>query len=391
VDTLVVIGGGLSSARLVKAYREAGGEDEVVLVSADSSVPYHRPPLSKRYLRGEIEADGTYVEPESFYAEHGIDLRLRTVVGRVDTSSSALELESGERVSYDRLVLASGATPRKPSAHGSELEGVFTLRTLADSSAIRARAGEAKRAVCIGTSFIGLEVAASLTQLGVGVTVIDRGAQLFRALDAPPLSEFLLSLFREHGVEILLEDEVEEFRGNGSLASVRTRAGEERAADLAVAGIGVVPAVGFLEGSGLEVDDGVVVDERFQSSLPGVYAVGDVASFYDPVFGRRRRIEHWSNANYQGAELGKILATGEGGYDVVSSFFSELFGFSFRLFGDVEHDELDLRGSFESGDAVLLYLVEGRIRGALTVGQDDETVERLKDLIRDRAPVGELG
>src|SRR5439155_9634425 len=391
MGTLAIVGGGLSTARLVGSYREAGGEDEIVVISADSSIPYHRPPLSKRYLRGEIDADGTYVEPEGFYGEQNVRLRLETVVARLDAGARELELEGGERVSFDRLVIASGATPRQPSGPGADLDGVFTLRTLANSTAIRERARGAKRAVAVGTNFIGLEVAASLTQLGVQVTVVDRGTQLFRALAAPPLSDFLAALYAEHGVEILFEDEIAEFRGNGSLASVRTRNGEERDADLLVAGIGVVPSVAFLEGSGVEVDDGVVVNQRFESSLPGIYAAGDVARFYDPVFGRQRRIEHWSNANYQGAELGKLLAIGEGGYDIVSSFFSELFGFSLRLFGDVEHDELQLHGSFESGDAVLLYLVDGLIRGALTVGQDDEEVERIKDLIRERAPLGAFG
>ncbi len=391
MSTLAVVGGGLSTARLVKAYREGGGEDELVVISADSSIPYHRPPLSKRYLRGEIEADGTHVEEEGFYAESGVDLRLETVVRRVDTGSRELELEGGERLAFDRLVIASGATPRRSSAPGSDLEGVFTLRTLANSTAIRDRARTAKRAVAVGTGFIGLEVAASLTQLGVSVTIVDRGTQLFRPLAAPPFSDYLLGLYRQNGVELLLEDEVAEFRGDGTLTSLVTRNGEERGADLAVVGIGVTPTVGFLDGSGLELDDGVVVDERFETSLPGIYAVGDVARFYDPVFGRSRRIEHWSNANYQGAELGKVLATGEGGYDVVSSFFSELFGVSVRHFGDVEHDELHLDGSFEEGNAVLLYLVNGRIRGALTMGADDETVERLKDLIRERAPLSAYG
>ncbi len=391
MSTLTIVGGGLSTARLVRAYREGGGEDALVVISADSSIPYHRPPLSKRYLRGEIEADGTHVEEEGFYAESGVDLRLETVVRSVDTGSRELELEGGERLAFDRLVIASGATPRRPSAPGSDLEGVFTLRTLANSTAIRARARNAKRAVAVGTAFIGLEVAASLTQLGVSVTVVDRGTQLFRPLAAPPFSDYLLGLFRRNGVELLFEDEVAEFRGDGALTSLVTRNGEERDADLAVVGIGVTPTVGFLDGSGLELDDGVVVDERFETSLPGIYAVGDVARFYDPVFGRSRRIEHWSNANYQGAELGKLLATGEGGYDVVSSFFSELFGVSVRHFGDVEHDELHLDGSFEEGKAVLLYLVNGRIRGALTMGADDETVERLKDLIRERAPLSAYG
>jgi NADPH-dependent 2,4-dienoyl-CoA reductase/sulfur reductase-like enzyme len=388
VSTLAIIGGGLSTARLVKSYRESGGEDDIVVVSADSSVPYHRPPLSKRYLRGEIEADGTYVEEEGYYAENGIDLRLETVVERADLDARKLELVGGERLPFDRLVIASGATPRQPTAPGSDLEGVFTLRRLADSAAIRRRAEEAKHAVAVGTGFIGLEVAASLTQLGLSVAIVDRGTQLFRPLAAPPFSEYLSRLYQEKGVALLLEDEIAEFRGDGSLSSVVTVKGEERRADLAVVGIGVVPEVGFLDGSSIELDNGIVVDERFETSLPGIYAVGDVAHFYDPVFGRSRRIEHWSNANYQGTELGTLLATGEGGYDTVSSFFSELFGVSVRHFGDVEHDELHLDGSFEEGKAVLLYLVEGRIRGALTMGAEDETVERLKELIRERASLG---
>jgi NADPH-dependent 2,4-dienoyl-CoA reductase/sulfur reductase-like enzyme len=387
VSTLAIVGGGLATARLVKAFREGGGTEDLVVLSADASIPYHRPPLSKGYLRGEIEADGTYVEPEGFYAEHQVDLRLQTIVERLDLAARELELAGGEHVAFDRLVIASGATPRRPTAPGADLDGVFTLRTLANSTGIRERARGAKRAVAVGTGFIGLEVAASLTQLGVSVTIVDRGTQLFRPLAAPPFSEYLARLYAEHGVELLLEDEVAEFRGDGSLSSVLTKQGEERAADLAVVGIGVTPEGGFLEGSGIEQDDGVVVNERFETSVPGVYAAGDVARFYDPVFGRVRRIEHWSNANYQGTELGKLLATGEGGYDTVSSFFSELFGNSVRHFGDVEHDELHLDGSFEEGHAVLLYLVEGAIRGALTMGAEDDTVERLKRLIREREPL----
>ena len=389
MSTLAIVGGGLATARLVKAYREGGGADDVVVLSADSSIPYHRPPLTKRYLRGEIEADGTYVEPEGFYAEHGVDLRLQTLVERLDPGSHELELAGGERLAFDRLAIASGATPRQPTAPGADLHGVFTLRTLADSTAIRAAAKDAKHAVAVGTGFIGLEVAASLTQLGVAVTIVDRGTQLFRPLAAPAFSEHLAGLYAEHGVELVLEDEVAEFRGDGSLSSVVTSNGEERDADLAVVGIGVAPEVGFLDGSGVELDDGVVVNERFETSLPGIYAAGDVARFYDPVFGRSRRIEHWSNANYQGTELGTLLATGEGGYDTVSSFFSELFGNSVRHFGDVEHDEQHLDGSFAEGKATLLYLVEGAIRGALTMGAEDEEVERLKQLIRERAPLSQ--
>ena len=380
---IVIVGGGLATARAVKGHREAGGSDPITILSADSSPPYHRPPLSKRYLRGEIEADGTLVEPESYYREQGADLRLGAAAAAI--GDGEVELTGGERVPFGRLVIASGATPRRHPAPGADLEGVFTLRTLADSTAIREAAGGARRAVAVGTGFIGLEVAASLGQLGLDVTIIDRGTQLFRPLACPPLSDYLAGLYREKGVELVLGDDVAEFAGDGRVSAVRTASGKILDADLAVVGIGVTPSVGFLEGSGVEVSDGAVVNERFETSRSEVYAVGDVARFHDPVFGRRRRIEHWSNANYQGAELGKILATGEGGYDVVSSFFSELFGVSIRVFGDTTvHDRLELEGSFK---AVALYLDGDRITAALTMGQEDETHERLKELIRSHAPL----
>ncbi len=382
---IVIVGGGLATARVVKGYREAGGSDPITILSADSSPPYHRPPLSKRYLRGEIEAGATLVEPESYYGEQGADLRLGAVAAAV--RDGEVELANGGRVPFGRLVIASGATPRRHPAPGADLDGVFTLRTLADSTAIREAAAGAKRAVAIGTGFIGLEVAASLRQLGLDVTIVDRGTQLFRPLACPPFSEYLAGLYREKGVELVLGEDVAELAGDRRVSAVRTASGKTLDADMVVVGIGVTPSVGFLEGSGVEVSDGVVVNERFETSRPGVYAVGDVARFHDPVFGRARRIEHWSNANYQGAELGKILATGEGGYDVVSSFFSELFGVSIRVFGDTTvHDRLELDGSFEAGKAVVLYLDGGRITAALTMGQEDETHERLKELIRAQAP-----
>jgi NADPH-dependent 2,4-dienoyl-CoA reductase/sulfur reductase-like enzyme len=223
----------------------------------------------------------------------------------------------------------------------SDLDGVFTLRTLADATNVRERARASKRAVVVGSNFIGLETAASLTQIGLHVTLCDRGRELFRALQCPPLSAHLDSVYRAHGVELLYEDEIAEIRGDGHVESVVTRGSAEREADLVVAGIGVTANTGFLAGTAVEIDDGVVVDEGFESSVPGIYAVGDAARFHDPLFGRSRRIEHWSNAAYQGAELGKILARAPGGYATVSSFFSEVFGQGIRFFGDATgHDEL---------------------------------------------------
>jgi 3-phenylpropionate/trans-cinnamate dioxygenase ferredoxin reductase component len=390
MSDIVIVGGGLASARVVKSYREEGGKDAIRLLTADSAFPYHRPPLSKRYLRGEVDADSTLVESPSFYDEHGCTCDLETTVNALHDQE--LELESGERVPFDRLVIASGATPRRLDVHGAHLEGIFTLRSLADSTAIRERAGEARRAVVVGSNFIGLETAASLRQLGLEVTLVDRGDRLFRVLATPAYSDYLADLYRDRGVDLVFEDEIAEFQGNGALTHVVTKAGTRIDADLAIVGIGVVPNTAFLEGSGLDLADGVVVNERFETSKEGVYAAGDVARFYDPVFGRQRRIEHWSNANYQGAELGKILAGEEGGYDTVSSFFSEIFGASIRFFGDAEgHDGVVLHGDFAEGEAVALHTAEGRVVSSLTMGQEDEVNDEIKDLIRSGAPATDFG
>ncbi len=185
------------------------------MLTADSSFPYHRPPLSKRYLRGEIDVDGVLVEPPDFYDEHDCRCDLQTTV--VALHDGDVELASGERVPYERLVIASGASPRRLEVPGAELEGVFTLRTLADSTAIRERAAESRRAFIIGSNFIGLETAASLTQLGLQVTLCDRGHQLFRALETPAYSQYLKELYDEKGVELLFDDEVAEVRGDGNV------------------------------------------------------------------------------------------------------------------------------------------------------------------------------
>jgi 3-phenylpropionate/trans-cinnamate dioxygenase ferredoxin reductase subunit len=386
---IVIVGGGLAAAKVVKAYREAGGSDPLRMLTADSAFPYNRPPLSKRYLRGEIDADGTLVEPPAFYEEHDCRCDLETEV--VAVHEHEVELATGERIPFDRIVIATGASPRHLEVPGAELEGVFALRTLASSTAIRARAGDSQRAFVIGSNFIGLEVAASLTQLGLQVTLCDRGRELFRALEVPAFSEYLAELYQERGVELLFEDEVAEARGDRRVTSVVTGKGEEREADLVVAGIGVIPNTGLLDGADVKVEDGVIVNERFEASRPKMYAVGDVARFHDPVFGRSRRIEHWSNASYQGGELGKLLAGQDGGYDTVSSFFSEIFGASVRYFGDATgHDDVVQHGDFREGKVVCLHTASGRIVAALAMGQEDEVHDRIKELIRAGAPASDF-
>jgi 3-phenylpropionate/trans-cinnamate dioxygenase ferredoxin reductase component len=387
-DGLVIVGGGLSTGRAIKSYRESGGEGPITLFSKDSHVPYHRPPLSKRFLRGEAEVEDTLVEPEQFYRDHDVDLHLETAIAELDVRDRRLRLADGGEKAFDKLLIASGATPRKLDVPGADLEGIFSLRTLDDSARIREAAKDARHAVIVGAGFIGMEVAASLSQLGLEVTLVHRGKGLFEVLRARPVTQFLQDLYGQHGVELVLGDEVASFNGFSKLDSVETKRGRVAQAELAVVGIGVAPWIDWFESSGLPLDDGVVVNERFETGPDGVWAVGDVARFYDPVFGKYRRIEHWSHANYTGTKVGELMAGKDGAYDVVSTFFSEVFGFTFRLLGDVDDvDGIVYRGSLEERDAIVFYLLEGRLVGALIVGQDEETENRLKELLARQAPI----
>ena len=385
---LLIIGGGLASARAIKSFREAGGEGTIGLVSKDATLPYHRPPLSKRFLRGETNEE-PLVEDEAFYRDHAVEVLLETAVTSVDTRERTAELE-GEQLGYRQLLLASGAWPRKLDAPGFDLDGVFTLRTVGNSRAIREAAADAEKAVIVGAGFIGMEVAASLNQIGKDVSMIHLGRWLFDQLGVEQLSDELAALYESKGVHLVLGHEVAAFDGAGRLESVTTKNGRQVEADLAVVGIGVAPLTEFLEGSELTVDNGIVVDERFRTNVPDVYAVGDVARFYDPLFRKHRRIEHWSNANYQGTEVGKVLAGADGGFDTVSAFFTEIFGITIRVFGDARRDcAVTVQGTLKDGHMYALYADESdEIVGALSIGQPEEIEELLKERIRAHAPLG---
>ena len=382
---LVIVGGGLTAARAIKSYREAGGEGRIALLTKERTLPYHRPPLSKRYLRGEAERRDTLVAPQEFYEETDVELLLGTEVAGVEPGEHAVETTDGSRFRYRKLLHATGAEPRRLPVEGADLPGVFTLRTLDDSAAIRAAAAGTRDAVVVGSGFVGMEVAASLTDLGLEVTLVTRDTHLFGQLRSPEISEHLADLYRRRRVGIVFADGVRAFHGRSSLDTVELTGGAGLGAGLAVVGIGVQPALRFLEGSGIALDDGVLVDRGFETNVPGVYAAGDVARFLDPLYGRRRRIEHWSNADYQGREVGKVLAGADGGYDTVSTFFTESFGLTLKVFGDLsQHDDRVVRGSFADGDAIVHYREHGRLAGTLHTGQDEETEQELKRLIRAR-------
>jgi len=386
---LVIVGGGLTAARAIKSYRQSGGSGHIALLSQESDLPYHRPALSKRYLRGEL-IEAPFAEDAEFYRDHDVEVLLETTATAVDAGSHTVTTDTG-LLKYEKLLIATGATPRRFAVEGADLDAVYALRTLRDSQAIRTAARSAQRAVVVGGGFIGMEVAASLRQLGLAVTLIHLGRGLFDQFRSPELSNELAELYREHGVELLFEQEVARFGGDDRLSYVETKSGFQVDAEMAVVGVGVVPNADFLAGSGLSLDNGVVVDRRFATEAPGVFAAGDVANFFDPLYGRQRRIEHWSNANYQGTEVGKVLAGAEGGYDTVSTFFSEVFGTTIRVFGDISRfDDVVTEGSLSSGTLLARYGDNGRLVGALTVGAGDELGTLLNDLIGESASLSAL-
>ena len=388
---IVIVGGGLAAARVATAFRGAGGNGPVTILSADTQLPYNRPPLSKGFLRGEIEAGDVFVETETAYAESAIDVRLGSTVTGIDPRERTVALADGDSVPYDRLVLASGSLPRALGTPGETLDGVHTYRTLADATAVREAAETASSALVIGGGFIGMETTASLRRRGLAVTQVDLADSLYASLQAPPLSRSLEQLYRERGVDVILGDAVAEFRGKGGrLSGAITRAGKEIEAELAIVGVGVQPSTGYLEGSGVDLERGtVLVDERFATNVPSIWAVGDIANFHDPVFGHRRLIQHWTNANHQGQRLGRLLAGEDTPYDQVAFFFSEVFGTKLGLLGDLDggHDELVMRGSLEAGALIGWYLRDERLVAALIVGQTPDVQEEINALLRARARV----
>ena len=389
-DSILIVGGGLAGGRLAAEYRAEGGEADVTILSAEPDPPYHRPPLTKGFLRQEQDRDSTLLQPLPEWEEAVVDLVLETTVAAIHPDDHEVELAGGERIGYGTLVVATGARPVPLPIPGADLVGVHTYRSLADAEAVSAAAEEAHSAIVIGGSFIGSETAASLRSRGLAVTQVELGPTLMPQLRCPDLSAELVELYREEGVDVLLETQIEELVGNGRLLTgARTKDGRTVEGYLAIVGVGVVPNVELAEAAGAEVDDGIVVDERFRTSLPDVYAIGDVARYPDPTTGRLRRIEHWSNADAQGAHLGRQLAGSRAAYDVMPVFFTQLFGRKLQVLGDVEPAaECILRGSLAEGRLIGFHLTEdGRLVGAVIHGQAADVATELEALIRERPVV----
>ena len=393
---VVILGAGLAGATAAQALRREGFDGAVTLVGDEAQPPYHRPPLSKTYLRGEEGWETVLVSPAEQYAREGIELRSGARAVRVDPHEKVVELDAGhERLRYDRLLVTTGSRNRVPSTPGADLDGVLQLRSREQSERIRAEARPGRRAVVVGMGFIGSEVAASLRQLGVEVAAVaPQRAPLERVL-GPEVGAVLADIHGERGVDLVLGDSAEAFEGTDRVERVRTRGGRVLDCDFAVVGIGVVPNVELLERAGAAVENGVLVDARCRTTLPDVYAAGDVTNHLHPVFGRLR-VEHWNNALQQGEAAGAALLDAGGDYDYLHSFWSDQYEHHIEYLGVAQRwDQVVFRGSPASRRFLAFYLSGGVVRAAFGLDRggdpadpaDDGELKACAPLIRGRVAV----
>jgi len=360
----VIVGGGFSGGNAAATLREEGFAGPVVIVGPEPGVPFGRPPLSKTYLRSAEDLEGWYVRPTGWYADHGIDIRRASVAG-VDPAAHTVVLDSGESISYQKVLIATGARNRRLGVPGAELPGIHYLRTVAECDAIKQEAVAGRRAVVVGMGFIGCEVAASLTQLGVHVTTVFPGrAPLDRVLGGQ-IGALIGAIHRANGVELLAGDQVAAFEGTERLEAIVTAAGHRIGCDFAVAGIGIEPDISAVAGSPIAADNGILADELCRTSAADVYAAGDVANHLHPLFGRVR-VEHYNNAEKHGAAAARSMLGSTAPYDYIHSFWSDQYEHKIEYVGHAtEWDEFVIRGSVEEGQLVGFYLVGGVVRAAI--------------------------
>jgi NTE family protein len=384
VDFLL-IGGGLASATAAKTLRAEGKDESILLLSAESTVPYHRPPLSKHFLAGSQGVDRILIERETFYRQHSIELALGTRAIGVAPGDHLVRTDAGDEIQYRKLLIATGGSARRLDVPGASLPGVFLLHTVEDAEAIRAAAAAGKRAAIVGGSFLGLELAGTLTAMGVETVLIELGATLVARLYAPEVSDFLLRYGSGRGVKFALGARATAIEGEGRAQAVVAQTGERFPCDFVVLCVGIAPEVGFLEGSGIALDDGILVDERLRTSAPDVFAAGDVANFVDPVSGLSRRVEHWDNAVKQGRLAARNMLGRNLPYEELSYFYAELFDLYFDVLGAVEEGEERIeRGTLERRSYALFHLKNDVARALFSIGRPADEVRSAGELIRHR-------
>jgi 3-phenylpropionate/trans-cinnamate dioxygenase ferredoxin reductase subunit len=385
--TFVIIGAGLAGAKAAEELRAQGFDGRLVLVGEEFERPYERPPLSKEFLRGEVAEEKVFVHPPGFYDAHGIELVSALRALDIDPAEHIVRFGTGERLHYDRLLLATGSAPRRLACPGGELDGVRYLRTLDDARMLAGDLRAAERVVVIGGGWIGAEVAASARQPGTAVAVIDPAEVLLERVLGTEVGGFYTALHERHGVELHLGTGVEALTGDDRVRAVHTTDGQTLAADLVVVGIGVTPRTELAEGAGLRVDNGIVTDEMLQTSAPDVFAAGDVASAFHPLYGRHLRVEHWANARNQGkAVAASMLGRGEP-YERVPYFYSDQYdvGMEYRGHGEGAA-RVAIDGDLAAGEFVASWHADdGAVLAAMNVNVWDRGDE-LEVLVRPRNP-----
>jgi 3-phenylpropionate/trans-cinnamate dioxygenase ferredoxin reductase component len=362
---IVIVGGGIAGGNAAATLREEGFAGPVVIVSREPGVPFGRPPLSKTYLRSEEDLEGWYVRPAGWYAEHDVELRGGSSVAGVDPAAHTVVLGSGEELSYQKVLIATGGRNRRSSLPGAELSGIHYLRTVAECDAIKQEAVAGRRAVVVGMGFIGCEVAASLTQLGVHVTAVFPGRAPLERVLGEQVGALIGGIHRAKGVELLAGEQVAAFEGTERLEAVVTAGGRRIGCDFAVAGIGIVPDVAAVAGSSIAQDNGILADELCRTSAADVYVAGDVANHLHPLFGRVR-VEHFNNAEKQGTAAARSMLGSTAPYDYIHSFWSDQYEHKIEYVGHVaKWDEFVVRGSADEGQLVGFYLVDGVVRAAV--------------------------
>jgi 3-phenylpropionate/trans-cinnamate dioxygenase ferredoxin reductase subunit len=384
------VGASLAGAKAAEALRDDGFEGRIVLLGAEEERPYERPELSKKYLRGEAERDSLYVHDARYYEEQGIELRMGVTVTALDANSREIEIDGSERLGFDSALLTTGAEPRRLPVPGGDLDGVLYLRTVQNSDTLRERIEQGGKLVVVGAGWIGSEVAASARQKGADVTLLEMTKVPLERVLGPELGAFYRDVHTGNGVEVLGETGLDSFEGDGRVERVVTSDGRRIDCDFAVVGVGVAPRTQLAEAAGLRLDNGIVTDERLRTSAPGVFAAGDVANAFHPLYGRNIRIEHWANALNQGPAAARSMLGNEAPYERVPYFFSDQYDVGMEYSGyATDWDEVLFRGdppSAGSREFIAFWMKEGRVLAGMNVNVWDVT-QPIQQLIRSRQPV----
>ena len=382
----LLIGGGLASCEAVKGIRDHDRDGSIAMIGMEAHLPYNRPPLSKAFLQGEKTKADCLCEEGAFYEENNVELLLGRRVTELDAANKKVTLENGDEVEFEKALLATGGTPIRPPLNGIGLGNVFLLRTLDDSAAIRTAADKLKKAVVIGAGFIGMEVSASLAKMGVEVTVVELNEQLWPRFADPGLAKLLRGYYEGNGVTVMTGEKVDEIRGPGEAQLVALESGEELKCDFVVCAVGIKLNTELAEQAGLDLDNGVVVNEQLQTSNPDIYAAGDIANYPDPYFNKRRRVEHWGQAEYTGGLAGKNMAGAGQKYELLTYVWSEGFDLHYEFAGEEGvYDNVVLRGEFPKANFAALYLKDNKLRGFIAVNPEDDVLNALESLVDSQA------